>query len=172
MFDRLIDLLIQFIELFKFWHVVDPYEEALVLRLGKLNRHLTCGYHLVIPFGIDRVMDEHVVPRVINCDNESVTTKDGKPIGFHAVVTYRVRDVEKILLEVEDGNHAVTDACAGEIARVLRESTWAEIEQPEILEKLTKACRARGFKFGVEIMSVQLAGMVLCRTIRLMGNLP
>ena len=170
MFDRLIDLLVEFLDLFKFWHVVDPYEEALVLRLGKLHRHLYCGWHPIIPMGVERVFDEHVVPAVHSLGNESVTTKDGKSIGFHAIVTYRVRDIEKLLLEVENGDHAVLDACAGEVARVLRESTWDEIGQSEILDKLTAAARKRGFKFGVEIMSVQLAGMVLCRSIRLIGN--
>lgn len=170
MFDRLIDLLVGWLELLKFWHVVDPYEEALVLRLGKLHRHLLCGWHPILPFGIDRVLDEHTVPAVHSLGNESVTTRDGKSIGFHAIVTYRVRDIEKILLEVEDGNHAVLDACAGEVARVLRESTWEEIGQPEILDKLTSAARKRGFRFGVEIISIQLAGLALCRSIRLMNS--
>ncbi len=170
MFDRLIDLMLQFVELFKFWHVVDPYEEALVLRLGKLQRHIVCGWHPIIPFGIERVMDEHIVPAVHVLENECITTTDGKTVGFRAIVTYRIRDIEKVLLEVEDGNHAVVDASAGEIAGVLRSSTWEEIRQPDILDKLTAAARKRGFKFGVEIMSVQLAGLTLCRAIRLMGE--
>lgn len=171
MLDRLIELIIQFLGLFKFWHVVDPYEEALVLRLGKLHRHLLCGPHWIIPFGVERTLDEHVVPAVRVLENESATTLDGKSIGFRAVVTYRVRDIEKVLLEVEDGNHAVVDACAGEVARVLRESTWAEINTVEFLDKVTAAARKRGFRFGVEIMSIQFTALVLCRSIRLMGEL-
>lgn len=171
MFDRLIDLLVQFIELFRFWTVVDPYEEALVLRLGKLHRHLYCGWHLIIPMGVERVLAEHIVPAVRVLENESATTSDGKSIAFRAVATYRVSDIEKLLLKVEDGNHAVVDACAGEVARVLRESTWAEISQPEILDKVTAAARKRGFRFGVEIMSIQFTALTLCRTIRLMGEI-
>lgn len=171
MFDRLIDLLVQFLDLFKFWFVCDPYEEALVLRLGKLHRHLHCGWHAIIPFGIERVLDEHIVPAVRVLENESATTSDGKSIGFRAVVTYRVRDIEKVLLEVEDGNHAVIDACAGEVARVLRESSWEEIKAPEFLDKVTTAARKRGFRYGVEIMSIQFTGLALCRSIRLMGDL-
>lgn len=171
MLDRLIDLIIEFLHLFKFWQVVDPYEEALVLRLGRLNRHITCGWHAIIPFGVERVMDEHVVPAVRVMENESATTKDGKSIAFRAVATYRVRDIEKVLLEVEDGNHAVVDACVGEVARVLRESTWAEINEPEFLDKVTAAARKRAFRFGVEIMGIQFATLTLCRSIRLMGDL-
>lgn len=171
MLDRLIELIIQFLGLFKFWHVVDPYEEALVLRLGKLHRHLLCGLHWIIPFGAERVLDEHIVPAVRVLENESATTRDGKSIGFRAVATYRVRDIEKVLLEVEDGNHAVIDACAGEVTRVLRESTWEEINTPEFLDKVTAAARKRGFKFGVEIMNIQFTALALCRSIRLMGDL-
>jgi hypothetical protein len=93
-----------------------------------------------------------------------------KSIGFHAIVTYRVNDIKKLLLGVEDGDHAVRDACSGEIGRVLREATWEEIRQPDILDKLTAAARKRGFKYGIEIMGVQLAGLTLCRSIRLMSN--
>lgn len=170
MLDRLIDLVVQCIELFKFWHVVDPYEEALVLRLGKLNRHLKCGFHLVYPFGVERVYDEHIVPTTHSLGNESVTTADDVPIGFHAIVTYKVRDIKKLLLEVEDGNHAVRDAACGEIGRVLRESTWEEIRRPEILDKLTAAARRRGFRYGIEVMDVQLAGLARCKSLRLMSS--
>lgn len=170
MFDRLIDLLVQFIELFKFWHVVDPYESALVLRLGRLNRQLECGFHWIIPFGVERVFDEHTVPTTHSLGNESITTKDGVSIGFHAVVTYKVRDIKKLLLEVEDGNHAVRDACCGEIGRVLRESTWGEIREADILDKLTAAARKRGFRYGIEIMDVQLAGLAICKSLRLMSS--
>lgn len=168
MFERLIDLLVQFIELFRFWHVIDPYQEGLVLRLGKFNRRLKPGLNWLIPMAIERSMDMHVIPAIHSLGDESVSTKDGKSVGFHATVTYRIKDVEKALLEVYDCNHAVLDACAGEIGRVLRESTWEEIQQPDILDKMTAACRKRGFRYGIEIMSVQLAGAALCRTIRLM----
>lgn len=170
MFDKLIDLIVQFIELFKFWHVIDPYERGLVLRFGKLNRHLDCGIHWLIPFGVDRAIDCHTVPSTHSLGNESVTTRDGRAVGFHAIVTYRVKDIEKALLEVEDESHAVRDACSGEIGRVLKESTWDEILQPDILDKLTAAARKRGFRYGIEIMSVQLAGVVLCRSLRLMQS--
>jgi regulator of protease activity HflC (stomatin/prohibitin superfamily) len=169
MLDRLIDFLISCIELFKFWHVLDPYEEGVQLRLGKFRRILASGsIYFILPFGIDRCLAANVVPTTHTLGDESITTTDGKSVGFHAVVTYQVRNIKKALLDVEDVYHAVLDASSGEIGRVLRESTWAEIMAPEMLEKLTAACRARGFRFGIEIMSVQLAGVALVRSIRLM----
>lgn len=170
MLDRLIDVILQFIHLFTFWRVLDPYERGIILRLGKFLRTADAGIHWILPFGIDQMLAEHCVPTTHSLGNESITTADGVSIGFHAVVTYKVHDIKKALLDVEDVDHAVRDACSGEIGRVLRESTWADIQFPSILAELTSACRRRGFRYGIEILSVQLAGLAQCRSIRLMQS--
>jgi regulator of protease activity HflC (stomatin/prohibitin superfamily) len=170
MLDRLLDFIIQFIELFKFWIVIEPFEQGVQTRLGKFVKVMEPGFHWMLPFHVDVATTEHTVPTTHSLGNESVTTADGKSVGFHAIVTYKVRDIVKAALEVEDVNHAVRDACAGEIGRVLRESTWQEVLSPDILDRLTSVCRRRGFRYGIEILSVQLAGLTLCKTLRLMSN--
>lgn len=168
MLDKLLDFLIQFVGLFKFWAVYEPFEAGVLLRLGKFIRVLEPGFHWRIPFGVDQCLSAQTVPTVHSLGDESITTTDGKNIGFHAVVTFQVRDIKKALLDVSEVTHAVLDACAGEVGRVLREATWTEVMAPEMLEKLTKACRQRGFRYGIEVMQVQLAGVSLVRSIRLM----
>lgn len=168
MLDKLIDFIVQFIGLFKFWVVMHPYEAGVQLRFGKFRKVLDCGFHWMLPFGIDEQLSEHIVPTTHSLGDESTTSKDGKSVGFHAVVTYKVRDIQKTMLEVDDVHHAVRDACCGEIGRVMRESTWEEMLAEDILEKLTGACRKRGFRYGIEVMSVQLAGISLVRSLRIM----
>lgn len=168
MLDRLIDFLTQFIERFRFWVIVHPYEAGVQLRLGKFHRVVECGFHWMIPFGVDHVSTEHIVPTTHSLGDESTTSKDGKSVGFHAVVTYKVRDIQKALLEVEDVNHAVRDACCGEIGKIMRESTWEDMQGDDMLEKLTGACRKRGFRYGIEVTAVQLAGLAVCRSFRIM----
>lgn len=170
MFDRLVELLIGCVELFRFWVVLDPYERGVLLRLGRFVREVEPGFHWVWPFRIDHVLHESVVPTTHSLGYESITTKDNRSITFHAVITFQVRDIKKALLEIEDVNHAVRDACSGEIGRVLHGSTWAEVIDDAILDTLTAACRKRGFRYGIEIMSAQLASLSLTRNIRLMGS--
>jgi regulator of protease activity HflC (stomatin/prohibitin superfamily) len=166
--DRLIDFLLQFVTLFRFWVILNQYEQGVLLRLGKFVKVLEPGLTWKWPFGIDTCLEESVVPTTHTLGNESITSKDGKGVGFHAIITYRVRDIKKALLEVADTDHAVRDSCSGEIGRVLREHTWCDIVGSDILEELTSACRKRGFRYGIEIMSVQLAGLALVKSIRLM----
>lgn len=168
MLDKLIELIIQFIELFRFWIVLQPYEEAVQVRLGHFLRVLGPGFHWKLPFGVDYIISEHVVPTTHSLGDESVTSQDGKSVGFHAVVTYRISNIQKATLEVSDSDHAVRDSTCGEIGRVMRESTWEQMLQADLPERLTSACRKRGWKYGIEILGVQLAGLALVRSIRLM----
>lgn len=169
MFDRLVDFVIQFAELFRFWVILEPFDEGVVLRLGKFVKVVGPGLTWKWPFGVDVVLVQSVVPTTHSLGNESITTKDGKNVGFHAVVTYQIRDIKKALLGINDTDHAVRDACAGEIGLVLRSHDWCDIiGSVEILEELTSACRKRGFRYGIEIMSVQFAGLSLVKSIRLM----
>jgi regulator of protease activity HflC (stomatin/prohibitin superfamily) len=171
MFDRIIDFFFQFASLFQFWVILEPYDEGVRLRLGKQHGGpLRCGLHWKIPFKVDQILTLQVVPSTHSLGDESVMTKDGKSITFHAIITFQISDIEKALLKVHDVDHAVRDSCSGEVGRVLRESTWDEILKDDILDKLTAACRKKGWRWGLEIMSVQLAGLSIARNIRLMNS--
>lgn len=172
MFDKLVETLLQFAGLFKFWVVMAPFEAGIQLRLGKYVKTLDPGkIHWMIPFGIDQYEHEHVVPRTHSLQTQSVTLADGKQVGFQAVITYKVRDIKVALLEVEDSEHAIKDACAGTIAHTVSRCTWHEImESEDWVDRVTTACRKRGFKFGLEITSVQFATLALVKTLRILNR--
>jgi regulator of protease activity HflC (stomatin/prohibitin superfamily) len=170
--DRLIDFLLEGLNLLRFWIVLNPYEAGVQIRLGKFKKVLEPGFHWLLPFGIDQTLHEHTVPRTHTLGDQSVTTLDGKGIGFQAVITYQVNDIKKALMDVEDSDHAIQDSCAGNIAHVLAGYTWADINGKfdEVMDAVTKTCRARGWKFGLEIKSVQCATITTVRTYRLLNK--
>lgn len=170
MFDRLVDFAVQFASLFRFWVILDPYEKGVLVRLGQFVRVVEPGLTWRWPFNVDVVHFESVVPTTHSLGNESITTRDGKAVSFHAVVTFQISDIQKALLSVHDTDHALVDACRGEIARTLMAHTWDEVIQDGIYDDLTKACRKRGWKWGIEVMSVQLASLSLAKNIRLISN--
>jgi len=165
MFDRLIDLLVQSVQLFQFFDVVDEYERGVILRLGKFHRTVEPGFVWLIPFAVDRLMVDNVVPRTANLGEQTITTKDGKSVTVRGVVTAKISDVKKAMLEVEHMDDALRDSCSGEIGRVISETTWDDVWHGKA--DLTGACRKRGWKYGIEIMSVQLADAAPTKCIRL-----
>jgi regulator of protease activity HflC (stomatin/prohibitin superfamily) len=165
-FDKLFDLL-QMI-----WHelvpikIMHPYAGGVQLRMGKMLRVLVGGnWYWKIPFA-DDVVEDHVVPRTERLTGLATTTSDGKAIGFDAVITYRLSDVQKALLEVSDLKDAIADSCAGIIGTELNNATWEHIIHGDTVEMLTAACRKRGWKWGVEIQLVQLTGVAPVKNLR------
>ena len=77
MFDKLIELIVASLETFQFWTVINPYERAVLIRLGQFKEELAPGFHWRLPFHIDAVHSEHVVPRTERISGLATTTADG-----------------------------------------------------------------------------------------------
>jgi regulator of protease activity HflC (stomatin/prohibitin superfamily) len=170
MLDRLFELLAQVWEALLPFVVLAPYEKGILIRLGNPIRDLGPGFHWVAPFHIDVVLQENVVPRTSRLAGLSTTTSDGKSVGFDAVVTWSIASIRKALLEVDHLDDAIQDTCAGCIGTELSNTEWRAIWHGEVTENLTAVCRKRGWKWGVEIHSVQLAGVALVRNLRISGQ--
>ena len=170
MFDKLIDVALSFAETFRFFTVIDEFERGVVLRAGKFSREIGPGFHWLIPFNIERAFTDNVVPRTQNLGAQSLTTKDGKNVVVSGIVTAKIRDIKKAVLEVEGVDHALIDSCYAGIASLVSASTWDEIRSEEFSDKLTAACRKQAFRYGVEITRVQLSDVALSRALRLFMN--
>ena len=119
MFDKLIDILREIWSELIPIEVIHPYNGGIQLRMGKFLRVLEGGkWYWKIPFA-DATMTDHVVPRTERLTGLATTTVDGKAIGFDAVITYRISDIQKALLEVSALKDAIADSCAGIIGTEL-----------------------------------------------------
>jgi regulator of protease activity HflC (stomatin/prohibitin superfamily) len=95
--------------------VIRTYERGVRLRShpwrdGVGIKVLGPGFHWVVPFNIDEVMKDNVAPRTHRIVS-NLTTLDGRSITIGLIVTSRIRDIEKALLEVEDMDTAMDDSC-------------------------------------------------------------
>jgi len=169
MFDRLIDLLLDSLGLFKFWEVVEPYEEAVVTRLGKFNRSLESGFHWVAPFAIERTYSDSVVPVTHDLAPQSLTTADGRSVVVRAVITRSITDIRKAILECEGVENVLVDSAVGAVADAVRAHTWDELSGKPFAQELTEEVRSRAKPLGVRIHRVQLADISASRSLRVWG---
>lgn len=167
MLDRLIDLILQWVGWLVPFTVIMQYERAVVLRLGVYRRELGPGLHWIVPFGIDSVLADNVVPRTTNLAGQSLTTKDGRTVIAAAIVTSSINNIRKATLEVEGVTEALRDSCYGTIGTLVASHTWDDLRKVEFLETLTKACRKNGWRFGIEIERVALSDLASTKAISL-----
>lgn len=146
--------------------VLEEYERGVVLRLGRFRRTLDPGFHWIIP-KVDVVHSTNVVANTSNLGAQSLVTKDGKSAVVSAIVTWKVSDVRKFLLEVEGAAEAVHDLAYGAIAEWVLAHTWEELCRRDVSGRLTHLVQRRSAEYGIEIVRVQLSDVTQCRSIRL-----
>jgi regulator of protease activity HflC (stomatin/prohibitin superfamily) len=168
--NQLLEVLLGYIESAKFWVVVEPYEEAVVLGLGKFRRVLKPGLHGIIPF-VEYALKDNVVPATIHVGPLSLTTKDGVSVIIAGVVTWSIEDIRTFLLDMEDPTSYLEESCFGVLGEITRERTWDQLIDPKSKFRFSVEKRMiRVMKqYGVRVEHFQFSDLTRSRTVRIMG---
>ena len=128
--DAFITILLILIIIFIFARgvvIVQPYEQALRIRLGRYTGRLNPGFSWVIPV-ITRVVTLDLRTQVIDVPRQEVITKDNSPTNVDAIVYIRVIDPEKAYFEVSNYKMATVA-----LAQTSLRGTIGDMELDEIL---------------------------------------
>ena len=166
-FDRILDWIEAGIAHFQFMFVLDPYEEGVVVRLGKYHRTVGPGWHFMLPFGIEEVMSETVVRTTSYLEVQSITSADGKSVNINAVIVYKIGNIKRWLLEVDDAEEALQDMTYGLITELAEECTWGEILDPQFMVDVTELVKQEAITWGARVEAVKLSDRVNSRSVRL-----
>jgi len=167
--EKLVELLTQVWQFFIPFRILDDYEKGVVLRLGRFNREIGPGWNWIWFFGVEKVLKDNVVARTIDLPAQSVTTQDGVEVLISTVVTAKIRNIKKALLEVEAVDSVIKDSCVGSIGTIVAKCTWEELRQDDFPDRLRKACHERATTWGWDIMAVQAGDLTRSPTLRIAG---
>jgi regulator of protease activity HflC (stomatin/prohibitin superfamily) len=169
MFDKLIELLSNWIEQLLPIFIIRDYEKAVLLRWGKYKGTIDPGVYFKIPF-FDEVISQHVVVTTLSLPPQSLYTKDRQNVVVKGLVKYRIADVKTFLLEVYDAQDAISDMTQSIIKNIIMDKSLVECTDSEIDNTLTKKSRVEARKWGVEIQQVTLTDLAPIRSFRLIND--
>jgi regulator of protease activity HflC (stomatin/prohibitin superfamily) len=170
--DKLIDFLLSVVDLFYFTRVVDSWEKGVVLRFGRYKRTVGPGIHWVAPFMIERLISADVYARPFRLPPQSLTTADGVAVVVSAVVTCKVANVRKVLLDCGNHEEALADSLTGTIAQQVTGAAWSDLTTDEFWRTVTTATHERARKWGLKVIEVQPADVARCKSLRLFQPSP
>ena len=170
-FDRLMDWLEELIGFFQFLFVIDQFDEGVVLRFGKYHRTVKPGLHLLAPFAIEEVMYDTVVRTTSYLEVQSITSADGKPVNINAVLVYKIGNIKRWLLEVDDAEDALHDMTYGIITELAEQKTWREIMKPSFMEEVTELVQEEAITWGARVEAVKLSDRVTSKSLRLWAGM-
>ena len=169
MFDKLIDLIIQWISDILPVVIIPSYEEGVHLSFGKFKRVLSPGLHFKIPF-LDEILRQHVVVTTLSLPAQSLYTLDKQNFVVKGVIKYKIADVKIFLLEVYDAQDALSDMTLGIIKNIIISLPAEKCIDPELDNLLTKKVRVEAKKWGVDIQQVTLTDVAPIRSYRLIND--
>ena len=137
--------------------IVQPYEQAIYMRLGKFVRVLNQGLNIVFPL-INQVVKMDLRTEVLDVPKQEVITKDNSPVDVDAVIYIKVTDPKNAFFEVTDYRFATVN-----LAQTTLRSIIGDMELDEILssrEKINVSLRdildENTDKWGVKIEAVEI----------------
>lgn len=143
--------------------VANPWEKAVVLRLGNFRGLSGPGVFWIIPV-IDTIADwiDHRV-MVSPFSAEKTLTKDTVPVDVDAVLFWVVWDAEKAALEVEDYRAAITWASQTALREVIGSLDLADIlvGRAKMDAELQRIIDQRTTPWGISVQSVEIRDIVI-----------
>lgn len=170
MFDRLIDLIKEWLGFFQFVSIVNQYERALILEKGTLLRQVEPGIVWYWPCGYHQLLRHPIVSDTQELSPQNLTTTDNISVTLTGLLLYRVIDVERVLLHVQGERQALIDSAMGIIGAAVLNAAWAEIITPAFWNQVTIDVRRRAKRYGIEIEQVQFRDLTKGRSLRIWNS--
>jgi regulator of protease activity HflC (stomatin/prohibitin superfamily) len=169
MLDKLIDFVIQFIDLFRFWCVLPPEQQGFVRRFGVPRRDLNPGLNFLLPFNIETYTRVDVRQWSDVLPPQSLRTKDGVDVVVRLMVAYQVANPRTFVLEVFDATNNIQDLAMGTLGSAVTRARAADVFSGVVLEKVRDRIIRAAAKWGIEVLKVQLTDATAAPSYRLFG---
>ncbi|MDB5031285.1 slipin family protein [Mucilaginibacter sp.] len=143
--------------------IANPWEKAVVLRLGKFQSLRGPGLFFIIPI-IDMIpywIDTRVISTSFKA--EKTLTKDTVPVDVDAVLFWKVLDPKKAALEVADYNNAINWASQTALRDVIGKTMLSEMLEgrDKISDVLQKIIDERTEPWGINVNSVEVKDVLI-----------
>jgi regulator of protease activity HflC (stomatin/prohibitin superfamily) len=143
--------------------IADPWDKAVVLRLGKFHSLRGPGLFFIIPI-LDTIpywIDTRVITTSFKA--EKTLTKDTVPVDVDAVLFWKVLDPQKAALEVADYIGAISWASQTALRDVIGKTMLSEMLEgrDKISSVLQKIIDERTEPWGINVISVEVKDVLI-----------
>lgn len=152
------------------WRIIQEDEVGLILRAGRFHHEIGPGWNWKLPL-LDTVryttsaLDTNLLPK------QTLTTKDGQTVCLQGIITFKVVDARKYILDVNEPDSVLNDSGVAAIARLAPQFTADEIlTGGAFLRALRLEVRRRAVPFGIHVKAFGLADRVKLRAYRLING--
>lgn len=149
------------------WVVVQPWEQALRVRLGRHVVRLGPGIHFKVPFA-DAVYRQSVRMRWCDLPVQTITTADGRAVTLAINLGYQVEDIERLYQTLHHAEGTLRNMAMSAVAEAVHRMA-AEACTPASVEKEATAALDLA-PYGIGATVVRITDFAFVRTYRLIQD--
>lgn len=137
--------------------IVRPYQRGLIERLGKYQKTVSSGLHIIIPL-FDHIIYVDMREQVVDVPPQDVITKDNVVVSVDAVVYYEVTDPVKVVYNVANFYMAATKLAQTNLRNLIGDMALDEslTSRERINTKLREILDEATDKWGTKVARVEL----------------
>ncbi len=138
--------------------ILREYERAVVFRLGRLTGGRGPGLVLLIPFWIERMQRVSLRTVVQDVTPQDVITKDNVSVSVNAVLTFRIVDAARAVVEVEDFGFAISQLAQTTLRSVLGSAELDDLlsERDKLNQELEEIIRRHSETWGISVVAMEI----------------
>ncbi len=167
--ETLTAFLKQIRQIFTWWVMVAPWEQALRVRAGRRVRRLPAGVHLRIPF-LDTVHVQSVRLRLATMSMQTVMTRDRQALTVAGALGYAVGDIERLYQTLHHAEDTLTNLSMTAVAECAATADAKDFTPELLAQRATAAITPTFTAFGLIDISIRITDFAFLRTYRLVSD--
>jgi regulator of protease activity HflC (stomatin/prohibitin superfamily) len=144
--------------------LINQYERAVILRLGKYKGLIKPGIHTRIPL-VDNVLSIDIREKVIEFNAERMLTKDNIPVTIDAILRYKIIEEQAnyTLLNVENFNEMIKQVSQTTLRNNIGSSLFQEIlsKREEINSIIKSTIAEESSGWGIMVTGVEIRQVII-----------
>ena len=142
--------------------VINQYERAVVLTLGKYTGMKEPGLRYIVPV-FQKILRVDIRSTPIDVPKQEIITKDNVTVGVDAVVYLRVIEASKAMLETTNYIYATSQFAQAALRDVTGNADLDELlsKREEISQKIKEIVDSETDKWGIDVENVKIQNIEL-----------
>ena len=147
-----------------FLMIINQYERAIILRLGKFNRQVGPGIQTRLPFA-DNILVVDIREKVSEFKAERMLTKDNVPVTIDAILRYKIIEqrAKDAILNVENFNQMIQQVSQTTLRNNIGSSLFQDIlsKREEINSHVRTIIESEASNWGIEVTGVEIRQVII-----------
>ena len=132
------NLMTHFGEAFRWFYILQPWEQALRVRCGKHIRLHEGGLHFKVPY-IDYIFKQNTRLRISDVPAQTITTLDAQTITLSGALQYRVADITPLFMKLHMAENTIAQECQAILTEYIAWNEFAKCSPKDVMSHVQES---------------------------------